>query len=217
MTNNKIDIVSEILEQIEQTTNVIHKEEIGIVLDSGDGIARIGGLPNALMGELLDFGDNVFGVVFNLEMEEIVAIILDRHIKVREGGPVKRTNRIIDVPASNDLLGRVISPLAQPMDGLGDISCAERIPLESLPPGVIDRKPVDTPLQTGYLIVDGMVPIGHGQRELIIGDRQTGKTMLAIDTIINQKDKNVICIYVAIGQKNTSVAKIKNTLEKYDS
>ncbi len=212
---HKKGIVDDILQQIEQYTIDIKKEETGIVLDSGDGIARVGGLPGALLGEMLDFGNNVYGVVFNLEKEELVAVILARHNKVKEGHAVKKTNKIIEVPCGEGLLGRVVDAQGIPMDGDGDIKYETCRPLSLVPPGVIDRKPVDTPLQTGYMMVDAMIPIGHGQRELIIGDRQTGKSTLAIDTIINQKDKDVICVYVAIGQKNSSVAQVKQTLEAH--
>ncbi len=211
---SKLSLVDEIIKQIQYCKEEITNEEVGIVLDSGDGIARIGGLPGALVGEMLDFGDGLFGVVFNLEMDEIVSIILDRHVLVKQGHAVKRTGRIIEVPVGEALLGRVVDPLGFAQDGLGKIECPDTMPLEMLPPGVIDRKPVDTPLQTGYMVIDSTVPIGHGQRELIIGDRQTGKTTLAIDAIINQKGKDVICIYVAIGQKNTTVAKVKTVLEE---
>lgn len=208
----KISLVDEILEQMKKSTEQISLEEKGIILDCGDGIARIGGLPGVVVGEMLDFGNNVFGVVFNLEMEEVVAVVLDRHVLLHEGQSVKRTGRIIEVPVGELLLGRVVDPLGTPMDGLQEIKAKEYRPIEVPPPGVIDRKPVDTPLQTGYMVIDATVPIGHGQRELIIGDRQTGKTTLAIDAIINQKGKNVVCVYVAIGQKNTTIGKIRNTL-----
>ena len=214
---HKLNIVEEILEQIEHYGDTIRKQEVGIVLDSGDGIARVGGLPGALMGEILDFGNNVFGVVFNLEKEELVAVVLERHNKVKEGHSVKKTDRIIEIPVGENFLGRVVDPQGDPMDGLGEIHNDGHRPLTIIPPGIIDRKPVDTPLQTGYITIDAMIPIGHGQRELIIGDRQTGKTALAIDTIINQKNKDVVCIYVAIGQKNSSVAKIKKTLEEHQA
>ena len=169
------------------------------------------------LGEMLDFGEGVSGVVFNLEMEEVVAIILNRHVMVKEGHAVKKTGRIIEVPVGEQLLGRVIGPLGKPMDGLDDLVCDEYYPIENSPPGVIDRKPVDKPLQTGYMMIDATVPIGHGQRELIIGDRQTGKTTLAIDAIINQKGKDVVCVYVAIGQKNSTVAQIKKTLKEHEA
>ena len=214
-TENKLNLVEEIISQIKYCKEEIVNEEVGIVLDSGDGIARIGGLPGALMGEMLDFGDNVYGVVFNLESEEVVAIILERHTFVREGQAVKKTGRIIEIPVGEALLGRVVDPVGQAIDGLAPVQTTEFRPLESLPPGVIDRKPVDTPLQTGYMVIDSTVPIGHGQRELIIGDRQTGKTTLAIDAILNQKGKDVYCVYVAIGQKNSTVVKVKKTLEEY--
>ncbi len=208
----KINLVDEILEQMKSSAEPINMEEKGIILDSGDGIARIGGLPSVVVGEMLDFGNDVFGVVFNLEMEEVVAVVLDRHVLLHEGQGVKRTGRIIEVPVGESLLGRVVDPLGVPMDGLSEMKVEEYRPIEVPPPGVIDRKPVDTPLQTGYMVIDATVPIGHGQRELIIGDRQTGKTTLAIDTIINQKGKDVLCVYVAIGQKNTTIGKIRNTL-----
>lgn len=212
--DSKLNIVEEIIAQIQHFSEDVNKEEIGMVLDSGDGIARVGGLPGALMGEILDFQNDVYGVVFNLEQEELVAVILERHNKVKIGYTVKKTNRIIEIPVGNNFLGRVVDPQGNPIDGLGKINCEGYRPLTIIPPGIIDRKPVDTPLQTGYMTIDSMIPIGHGQRELIIGDRQTGKTTLAVDTIINQKGKNVICIYVAIGQKNSSVAKLKKTLEE---
>jgi F-type H+/Na+-transporting ATPase subunit alpha len=211
--DNKINIVNEIIEQIDLYRDTIKKEEVGIVLDSGDGIARIGGLPGAFMREILDFGNNVFGVVFNLEREQLVAIILDRHNKVKEGHAVRKTNRIIEVPVGKDFLGRVVDSLGNPMDGLSDIHAKAFRPLAATPPAIIHRKPVTKPFHTGCMVVDSMVPIGHGQRELIIGDRQTGKTTIALDAIINQKGKDVICVYVAIGQKNSSVAKIKKLLE----
>jgi len=216
-TKDNVDLVEKILEQIQDYKEEINAQEVGIVLDSGDGIARIGGLPGALMGEMLDFGEGVSGVVFNLEMEEVVAIILNRHVLVKEGHAVKKTGRIIEVPVGKNLLGRVIGPLGKPMDGLDAIISDEFWPVESLPPGVIARKPVDTPLQTGYMMIDATVPIGHGQRELIIGDRQTGKTTIAVDAIINQKGQDVVCVYVAIGQKNSTVAQIKKTLSENDA
>ncbi len=214
---HKMSLVEEILKQIENYSDTVKKQEVGIVLDSGDGIARVAGLPGALMGEILDFGNNVFGVVFNLEKEELVAVVLERHNKVKEGHSVKKTDRIIEIPVGKEFLGRVIDAQGEPMDGLGDIKAEGHRPLTIVPPGIIERKPVDTPLQTGYITIDAMVPIGHGQRELIIGDRQTGKTALAVDTIINQKGKNVICVYVSIGQKNSSVAKLKRTLEEHQA
>ncbi|MDD4527659.1 MAG: F0F1 ATP synthase subunit alpha [Candidatus Margulisbacteria bacterium] len=213
----KLSLVEEILEQIEQYEDNIKKQEVGFVLDSGDGIARVGGLPGALMGEILDFGNNVFGVVFNLENEELVAVVLARHNKVMLGHSVKKTDRIIEIPVGINFLGRVIDAQGEPMDGLGAIKNEGYRPLTVIPPGIIERKPVDTPLQTGYMTIDAMVPIGHGQRELIIGDRQTGKSTLAVDAIINQKGKDVICIYVSIGQKNSSVAKLKQTLEEHQA
>lgn len=212
--DERIEMVDELLAKIEVCKNEIISEEVGIVLDSGDGVARIGGLPGALMGEMLDFGHNVYGVIFNLEEEEIVAVILESHIKVKEGLAVRRTSRILEIPVGENLLGRVLNPLGVPIDGKGPVKTENYRSVETLPPSVIERSPVNIPLPTGYSIIDSTLPIGHGQRELIIGDRQTGKTTLAIDTIINQKGKDVICIYVAIGQKNSNIAKVVTTLEE---
>jgi F-type H+/Na+-transporting ATPase subunit alpha len=211
--SKNMTIAEEILERIKSCEEEILQEEVGIVLDSGDGIARIAGLPGAMLGEMLDFGEGVFGIIFNLESEEVVAIILDSHVKVHEGGSVRRTKRIMEIPVGDALLGRVITPTGKPVDGMEEIVCHNYRAVENVPPGVIDRDPVSKPLQTGYMVVDATVPIGHGQRELIIGDRQTGKTTLAIDTILNQKGKGVVCIYVAIGQKNSSVARIVQLLK----
>ncbi|HCY35963.1 MAG: F0F1 ATP synthase subunit alpha [Candidatus Margulisiibacteriota bacterium] len=194
-------------------------EEIGMVLQCGDGIARIGGLPNAMYGEMVEFPDNKYGIVFNLERDEILTIILCRHTEVKEGAWVKSTGQIISVPVGEALLGRVVNAMGQPIDGQGPID--EKTyrfrEIEKIAPGVVDRSPVCDPLQTGYKIVDALIPIGRGQRELIIGDRQTGKTALAVDTIINQKGKNVICIYVAIGQKSSAILDVVNVLKKHDA
>lgn len=194
-------------------------EEIGMVLQCGDGIARIGGLPNVMNGEMIEFPNNKYGIVFNLERDEILSIILCRHTEVKEGAWVKSTRQIISVPVGFELLGRVINSLGEPIDGLGPINDQSYRfrEIECPAPGVVDRSPVDKPLQTGYKIVDALIPIGRGQRELIIGDRQTGKTALAVDTIINQKGKDVICIYVAIGQKSSAILDVVNILKHHDA
>ncbi len=192
----------------------VHSEEVGIVLESGDGIARIAGLPSAMMNEMLIFPSGIYGLVLNLEPEEIVAIVFGSHTMVKEGDRVKCSGHIMEVPVGKELLGRVVNALGQPIDGLGPVDTKMCWPIEHTAPQVIDREPVTQPMQTGYKIIDALVPIGRGQRELIIGDRQTGKTTLAIDTIINQKDKGVICIYVAIGQKSSDIVQTVNTLQK---
>lgn len=189
-------------------------EEVGLVLESADGIAHIGGLPNAMLGEMIEFPDNKFGIVFNLEADEVVVIILGRHTDVKEGAWAKCTNRIMQVPVGEALLGRVINAIGDPIDGKGPIKTDKYRPVEKEVPGIIDRSPVDTPLQTGYKAIDAMVPIGRGQRELIVGDRKTGKTTLAIDTIINQKNTGVLCIYVAIGQKASSIVEVVEVLKQ---
>ncbi|MBU0579967.1 MAG: F0F1 ATP synthase subunit alpha, partial [Candidatus Margulisbacteria bacterium] len=172
---------------------------------------------SALNGELLEFPGKIYGTIFNLETDEIICAILESHTKVTEGAWVKRTGHVMGAPVGTSLLGRVINPLGDPLDAQGPIECSKSYPLERLSPGVIDREPVTTPLQTGYKIIDSLVPIGRGQRELIIGDRQTGKSVLAIDTIINQKDKDVISIYVAIGQKESAVVQLCTILQKQDA
>ncbi|MFA5879075.1 MAG: F0F1 ATP synthase subunit alpha, partial [Candidatus Margulisiibacteriota bacterium] len=187
--------------------------EEGIVLESADGIARIGGLPNAMLSEMIEFPNKKYGIVFNLEFDEVVVIILGKHTDVREGAWARCTNKIMQVPVGKNLLGRVINATGEAIDGLGPITTDKFRPIENVVPGVIDRSPVDTPLQTGYKIIDALVPIGRGQRELIVGDRQTGKTTLAIDAIINQKDTGVISIYVAIGQKSSSIVDAVNILK----
>lgn len=193
--------------------------EIGKVIEVGDGIARIYGLENAMAGELLEFPGEVFGMVLNLEEDNVGCILLGSDRLIKEGDTVKRTNRIVEVPVgiptddNPGIIGRVVNPLGQPVDGKGPVKTEQHRPIEVIAPGVVTRQPVSEPLQTGIKAIDSMIPIGRGQRELIIGDRQTGKTAIAIDTIINQKGKDVYCIYVAIGQKNSTVAKILKTLE----
>ena len=191
--------------------------EVGSIIAIGDGIARIHGIERAMAGEMLEFTHGVFGIALNLEEESVGAVLLGDYKKIKEGDLVKRTGRIISVPVGNEMLGRVVNALGQPLDGKGPIQTQQVLPIERLAPGVVDRQPVKEPIQTGLKAIDGMVPIGRGQRELIIGDRQTGKTAVATDTIINQRGKDVICIYNAIGQKQSTVAQVVRTLEEYDA
>nr|5IK2_A Chain A, ATP synthase subunit alpha [Caldalkalibacillus thermarum TA2.A1]5IK2_B Chain B, ATP synthase subunit alpha [Caldalkalibacillus thermarum TA2.A1]5IK2_C Chain C, ATP synthase subunit alpha [Caldalkalibacillus thermarum TA2.A1]5IK2_I Chain I, ATP synthase subunit alpha [Caldalkalibacillus thermarum TA2.A1]5IK2_J Chain J, ATP synthase subunit alpha [Caldalkalibacillus thermarum TA2.A1]5IK2_K Chain K, ATP synthase subunit alpha [Caldalkalibacillus thermarum TA2.A1] len=191
--------------------------EVGTVIQVGDGIARVHGLEKVMAGELLEFENGVMGMAQNLEEDNVGVVILGPYTEIREGTQVKRTGRIMEVPVGEALLGRVVNPLGQPLDGRGPIETAEYRPIESPAPGVMDRKSVHEPLQTGIKAIDSMIPIGRGQRELIIGDRQTGKTTIAIDTIINQKGQDVICIYVAIGQKQSTVAGVVETLRQHDA
>ncbi len=193
----------------------VGSDEVGLILESADGIARIGGLPNAMMGEMIEFPDKKYGIVFNLEIDELVVIILGKKTDVMAGDWAKCTGRIMEIPVGEALLGRVVNAIGEPIDGKGPVAATKFRPVESKVPGVIDRLPVDVPLQTGYKVVDGLVPIGRGQRELIIGDRQTGKTTFAIDTIINQKNTGVLCIYVAIGKKSASIVEVQQILTKY--
>src|SRR6188474_2130184 len=187
--------------------------EVGSVISLGDGIARVHGVERAMAGEMLEFPHGVFGIALNLEEESVGAVLLGDYKEIKEGDQVKRTGRIISVPVGDEMLGRVVNALGQPIDGKGPITTKQFLPIERLAPGVVDRQPVKEPLQTGLKAIDGMVPIGRGQRELIIGDRQTGKTAVAVDTIINQKGLGVICIYNAIGQKQSTVAQVVKTLE----
>lgn len=189
--------------------------EVGTVINVGDGIARVHGLENCMAGELLEFSNGVVGMALNLEAGNVGIVILGPYTDIREGDQVKRTGRIMEVPVGEALLGRVVNSLGQPVDGKGEIATTEFRPVESNAPGVIDRKSVHEPIQTGIKAIDSMVPIGRGQRELIIGDRQTGKTTIAIDTIINQKGNGVKCIYVAIGQKQSTVAQVVETLRRH--
>jgi F-type H+-transporting ATPase subunit alpha len=190
-------------------------DEVGTVVSVGDGVARVFGLEKAMAGELLEFPNGVFGLALNLEEEDVGCILMGDTTLVKEGDTVKRTRRIISVPVGPALIGRVVDPLGQPLDGKGPIETKEFYPVERVAPGVVGRQPVREPLQTGLKAIDAMIPIGRGQRELIIGDRQTGKTAIALDTIINQKGKGVTCIYVAIGQKNSTVAQVVQTLEQH--
>jgi len=189
--------------------------EVGTVVSLGDGIARVHGVERAMSGEMIEFPHGVFGIALNLEEDSVGAVLLGEYREIKEGDPVKRTGRIISVPVGEAMLGRVVNALGQPIDGKGPIVTKEFFPIERLAPGVVDRQPVKEPLQTGLKAIDGMVPIGRGQRELIIGDRQTGKTAVAVDAIINQKNTGVVCVYNAIGQKQSTVAQVVRTLEEF--
>src|SRR6187455_1522997 len=189
--------------------------EVGTVISVGDGIARVNGIERAMAGEMLEFPNGLFGIALNLEEDAVGAVLLGHSTDLKEGDTVKRTGRIISVPVGDELVGRVVNALGQPIDGKGPIGSRNFQAIERLAPGVVDRSPVKEPLQTGLKAIDGMVPIGRGQRELIIGDRQTGKTAVAVDAIINQRDTGVICIYNAIGQKQSTVAQVVRTLEEY--
>ena len=209
------EISSVIKEQIKRYAAQLEVSNVGTVIQVADGIARIHGLENAMQGELLEFPGEVFGMVLNLEEDNVGAVLLGDQVNISEGDTVKTTGRVVEVPVGNAMLGRVVNALGQPIDGKGPIETTKHRKIERVASGVIARKSVDTPLQTGIKAIDSMTPIGRGQRELIIGDRQTGKTAIAIDTIINQKHENVKCIYVAIGQKSSTVANIVKTLEEY--
>ena len=209
------EISSVIKEQIQRYSSKLVVSDVGTVIQVADGIARIHGLENAMQGELLEFPHEVYGMVMNLEQDNVGAVLLGDTSLIREGDIVKTTGRVIEVPVGDCMLGRVVNSLGQPIDGKGPIAATEFRQIERVASGVISRKSVDTPLQTGIKAIDSMIPIGRGQRELIIGDRQTGKTAIAIDTIINQKSENVLCIYVAIGQKASTVANIVKTLNEY--
>jgi len=212
----KPEEISQVLRtEIEAFEKTVAVEETGTVLSVGDGIARVYGCEKVMFGELLEFPGNVFGLAMNLEEHSVGVVLLGDDRAIKEGDEVRRTKRIMEVPVGQALVGRVVNALGQPIDGKGPIASTEFYPVERLAPGVIDRQPVKEPLQTGIKAIDGMIPIGRGQRELIIGDRQTGKTAIAIDTIINQKGGDVICIYVAIGQKASTVAGVVKTLEDY--
>ena len=216
MQQIKADEITALLQrQLAEYETDIDVAEVGTVLSVGDGIARVYGLDNAMAGELLAFPNDVFGLALNLEEDQIGAVLLGKSRDVQEGDEVRRTSRIMEVPVGEALIGRVVDPLGRPVDGKGPIDATEQYPLERTAPGVIDRQPVKEPLQTGLKAIDAMIPIGRGQRELIIGDRQTGKTALAIDTIINQKDSGVVCVYVAIGQKRSTIAQVVKTLDDY--
>ncbi len=211
------EISSLIQKQIQGFDEGIELKETGRVISVGDGIARIHSLENAMAGELLSFPGNLVGMVLNLEEDNVGAVLLGFDSDIKEGDEVKRTGRIMEVPIGPEMVGRVVNALGEPIDGKGPINAERKGPIERIAPGVIDRKSVHEPMQTGIKAIDGMIPIGRGQRELIIGDRQTGKTAVAIDAIINQKGQNVFCIYVAVGQKRSTVARVVKTLEEYDA
>ena len=215
MKINASEISALIKEQIKSYRQKVDSSDVGTVISVGDGIANVYGLEKAMLGELLLFPNQVYGMVMNLESDSVGVVLLGNDQLVKEGDVVSRTKQVMEVPVGENMLGRVVNSLGQPIDGLGEIKTTRTRPIEVIAPGVIKRKSVDTPLETGITMIDAMTPIGRGQRELIIGDRQTGKTAIAIDTIINQKDKNVICIYVAIGQKNSTVAQIVDRLKKF--
>ena len=215
MKINANEISALIKEQIKNYHSKIDSSDVGTVVTVGDGIALIYGLDNAMLGELLVFPHDVYGMVMNLEEDHVGSVLLGDDKLIKEGDTVKRTKQVMEVPVGNEMLGRVVNALGQPIDGLGEIKSKKYRPIERIAPGVITRKSVDTPLETGITAIDAITPIGRGQRELIIGDRQTGKTAIAIDAIINQKGKDVICIYVAIGQKNSTVAQIVDRLKAF--
>ncbi len=213
--NLRIDDISKIIkEQIKNYASQTQQDEIGYVIQVGDGIAKVHGLDKCKSNELLRFENGSFGMALNLEESCVSVVMLGTDVGIREGGLVKRTGRVVSVPVGEALIGRVVDALGQPIDGKGPIDSKELRPIERNAPGIIERKSVSVPLQTGIKAIDSMIPIGRGQRELIIGDRQTGKTVIATDTILNQKGKNVICIYVAIGQKRSTVAQLVDTLAR---
>lgn len=215
MAQQGLDIVAVIKEQIESFGAEVAVTDVGTVIEVGDGIARIHGLATAEYNELLEFPNGVMGIAMNLEEDSVAAILLGEDTLIKEGDEVRRTNRIVEVPVGPEMIGRVVNPLGQPVDGKGPIKTTAKRAVERVAPNVVTRKGVDTPVQTGIKAIDSMIPVGRGQRELIIGDRSTGKTAVALDTIINQKGGDLICIYVAIGQKTSKIAQIVGTLEKY--
>ncbi len=214
--NLRPDEISAIIrDQIKNYKNELEISEFGTVIQVGDGIARIYGLKNCMVGELLEFPEEIYGMALNLEEDNVAAVLLGSDKNIKEGNIVKPTGRVVEVPVGQALIGRVVNALGQAIDGKGEIKAESTRPIENAAPGVLQRKSVFEPLQTGIKAIDSMVPIGRGQRELIVGDRQTGKTAIAVDTILNQKGKDVICIYVAIGQKRSTVAQMVQTLEDY--
>ena len=215
MAQIRADEIARVLrEEIENYEGVVNVTETGSVISVGDGIARVHGLEKVMAGELIEFPDGVSGIALNLEEDQVGAVLLGEFTNIKEGAEVRRTGRIMSVPVGKAMIGRVVDALGQPIDGKGPVDTTEFNAIERLAPGVVDRQPVKQPMQTGIKAIDSMIPIGRGQRELIIGDRQTGKTAIAIDTIINQKGGDVICVYVAIGQKRSTVAQVVKTLEE---
>ena len=218
MANIRADEITKILrEQIENYQQAVAVEEIGSVISIGDGIARIHGLDRCMAGEMLEFAHDVTGIALNLEEDQVGAVLFGDYTRIREGDIVKRTNKIMSVPVGEALIGRVVNPLGEPQDGKGPVLTDKRSAVERLAPGVIDRQPVREPVQTGIKAIDAMIPIGRGQRELIIGDRQTGKTAIILDTILNQRGGDLICIYCAIGQKRSTIAQVVKTLTDYNA
>ncbi len=212
---NASEITQLIRDRIQDYDSALEVAEVGSVISLGDGIARLHGLESVMAGELLDFGRGLSGIAMNLEEDQVGAVLLGDYTDLKEGAKVQRTGRIISIPVADAMLGRVVNALGEPLDNKGPIEATQYNPIEALAPGVIDRQPVKQPMQTGLKAIDAMIPIGRGQRELIIGDRQTGKTAIAIDTIVNQKGGDMICIYVAIGQKRSTVARVIKTLEQH--
>ena len=207
--------ISAILKKrIEEFSISARLEEIGEVTEAGDGIVRVKGLPSAMSYELIEFPNKVYGIAFNLERDQVVSVLLGPHTAVKEGDTARLTGRVVEVPVGSALLGRVVNPLGKPLDGLGEIKAQSFRPVERIAPQVIERTPVNRPLQTGYKLIDALIPIGRGQRELIIGDRSTGKTTIVIDTILNQKNQNVYCVYVAIGQREANILQIVEKLRE---
>ncbi|MBI4477161.1 MAG: F0F1 ATP synthase subunit alpha [Acidobacteria bacterium] len=215
MTIKAEEISKFIREQIGSYAVDIDVAEVGTVVSLGDGIARLHGIERVMAGEMIEFPHGVFGIALNLEEDSVGAVLLGEYREIKEGDTVKRTGRIISVPVGEELLGRVVNPLGEPVDGKGPITAKQYAPIERLAPGVVDRQPVREPLQTGLKAIDAMIPIGRGPRELIIGDRQTGKTAVAVDAIINQRETGVICIYNAIGQKQSTIAQVVKTLDEF--
>ncbi len=216
MAQISADEISKLIrDQIENYEGTVQVAEVGSIISLGDGIARLHGLEKVMAGELLDFPHDISGIAMNLEEDQVGAVLLGDYTKLREGDEVRRTGRILSVPVGDAMIGRVVDSLGLPLDGKGPIEATGFNPLEKIAPGVIDRKPVTSPMQTGIKAIDAMIPVGRGQRELIIGDRQTGKTAIAVDTMLNQKGGDLICIYVAIGQKRSTVAQLVKTLEDH--
>src|SRR5438270_5519941 len=211
MAINVAEITSVLKQEIAGFENRINVSEVGTVIEVGDGIARVYGLQNAMAGELLEFHGGIMGQVFNLEEDSIGAVIFGNYLEIKEGDTVKSTGRLLEVPVGDAVVGRVVNPLGQPLDGAGPIPLKETRKMDIVAPGIAERQPVKEPLSTGIKAIDSMIPIGRGQRELIIGDRKTGKTAIAVDTIIAQKGTGVKCFYVAIGSKESTVASIVNT------
>jgi len=212
---NVAEISTLIKKEVEGYKSLLSEEEVGTVLDIGDGIAKIHGLTKIMAGEMVEFENGIMGLALNLEEDAVGVVVLGDYLEIKEGFQAKRVKQLLSVPVGKELIGRVVNPLGEPQDGMGPINTQKRRPLEIIAPGIAKRQPVKVPLQTGIKAIDSMIPIGRGQRELIIGDRQTGKTTVAIDTIINQKGTGVICVYIAIGQKASTIASVVERLKEY--